>query len=187
MKVSRQQAEENRKRVVEVASALFRSHGFDGVSVADVMKGAGLTHGGFYANFASKDELAIEAIGDGLNRSRQHLLDIADGTADPLAALVRFYLSADHRDHPEAGCPIAALVSEAGRRDDSLRKAFERGIIGYLQILEGLVAATDDQDRHGRALATLSTLVGALILARAVADPEFSNEILASAAQSLLN
>src|SRR5437868_2246392 len=115
MRVSREKAAENRERVVEVAAEQFRAHGFDGIGVADLMKAAGLTHGGFYGQFGSKDDLAAEAASRAFAETTASLRARAMATDDPFAAAISFYLSAAHRDSPDRGCAIAALSQDAAR------------------------------------------------------------------------
>jgi TetR/AcrR family transcriptional regulator, transcriptional repressor for nem operon len=115
LKVSREQAAENRARVVEVAGRLFREKGFEGIAVAEIMKGAGLTHGGFYHQFGSKDELAAEACAQVLSEQAAGWRKLAAGD-DPLGMLVNSYLSARHRDGAGRGCAIACLAAEAVRQ-----------------------------------------------------------------------
>src|SRR5258708_32769111 len=115
MKVSREQAAENRARVLEVAGRLFREKGFDGIAVAEIMKGAGLTHGGFYHQCGSKDDLAAEACAQMLAGAAERWRKLGDGK-DPLGTLARSYLSARHRDGPGNGCVIASLAGDAARQ-----------------------------------------------------------------------
>lgn len=181
MKVTREQATRNRAHVVEVAGTEFRRHGFDGIGVADLMKAAGLTHGGFYNNFASKDALAAEAVArvfvETTGRLRQHAL----AAADPFTAMVRFYLSPQHRDSIEAGCAIAALSQDAARGSPELRAAFEAGIAAYLDLIVEIAGVT-----RPRAMAIYATMVGALTLSRTVTDPALAQEMLVAAADGLL-
>lgn len=181
MKVTREQATKNRAHVVEVAGTEFRRHGFDGIGVADLMKAAGLTHGGFYNNFASKDALAAEAVArvfvETTGRLRQHAL----AAADPFTAMVRFYLSPQHRDSIEAGCAIAALSQDAARGSPELRAAFEAGIAAYLDLIVEIAGVT-----RPRAMAIYATMVGALTLSRTVTDPTLAHEMLVAAADGLL-
>jgi TetR/AcrR family transcriptional regulator, transcriptional repressor for nem operon len=177
MKVSREQAAENRARVLEVAGRLFREKGFDGISVADIMKGAGLTHGGFYGQFASKDDLAAEAcalvLAEAADRWRKR-----GEHEDPLGSLVEVYVSALHRDAPGRGCAIPALAAEAPRQPASVRAAFTKGLRDFFDILATFVPGRSEETRRRRALATMSGMVGTVVLARAVNDPELSAEIL---------
>ncbi len=181
MKVSREQATKNRAHVVEVAGTQFRMHGFDGIGVADLMQAAGLTHGGFYNNFASKDALAAEAVTQVFAETTERLRQYALAAADPYAAMVRFYLSPEHRDTIEAGCAIAALSQDAARRSPELRAAFEVGIAAYLELIVELAGAT-----RPRAMAIYATMVGALTLSRTVTDPVLSEAMLSAAVDGLL-
>lgn len=184
MKVSRAQAIENRERVVAVAAALFRQHGLDGIGVADLMQQAGLTHGGFYKNFDSKDDLAAEACSRALVRSAERWTALADGVDRPLDALVARYLSAAHRDDPGGGCLYASLAPDAARRDGRLRRVFTDGLRPLVESLARMVPGRSAARKRERALATMAGLVGAVVLARVVDDPEFSDEILAAAAKT---
>src|ERR1700736_5877138 len=127
MKVSREQAAENRARVIEVAGRLFREKGFNGVGVADIMKGAGLTHGGFYGQFASKDDLAIKACAQTLDRSVARWTRLAAGD-DPLAAIVTSYLAPSHRNAPGSGCAMSALSADAAPEADARRVVFTQAL-----------------------------------------------------------
>lgn len=181
MKVTREQAKKNRAHVVEVAGTRFRRHGFDGIGVADLMQAAGLTHGGFYNNFASKDALAAEAVTRVFAETTERLRQYALAAADPHAAMVRFYLSPEHRDSIEAGCAIAALSQDAARGSPELRAAFEAGITAYLDLIVEIAGVS-----RPRAMATYATMVGALTLSRTVTDPALAEGMLTAAADSLL-
>ncbi|PWC66323.1 TetR family transcriptional regulator [Azospirillum sp. TSH7] len=187
MRVSKEQAAENRRRVVEVASGLFRERGFNGIGVADLMKEAGLTHGGFYGQFASKEDLAAEACA----RAMEVMAERWSGSAETppgdeaLAALLDGYLSPRHRDHSAAGCPIAALGVDVSRQGGAVRGAFTQGLRPFIDRLQRLVQGRSEEAKRKAALATLSGMVGALILARAVDDPTLSEEILEAARESL--
>jgi TetR/AcrR family transcriptional regulator, transcriptional repressor for nem operon len=180
VRVTREEAAAHRERVLDVAGTLFRERGYDGVGVADIMKRAGLTHGGFYGHFASKEDLAAEITTRILNR--EGWLERLTGTPSPsLTDVVRSYLSPAHRDRAGRGCLFAAVGSDVARQPRSVRRAFTHGLrarIDALQsVLPGRAAA-----RRRKALATMAGLVGALILARAVDDPKLSDEILNAAA-----
>src|SRR6476619_2991342 len=117
MKVSRQQAAQNRERIVEAAAQLFRERGFEGIGVADLMKEAGLTHGGFYGHFESKEDLMAQACTRASARSRALWTRLAErAPRDPLAEIASVYLTARHRDDPGDGCLMAALASDAARQ-----------------------------------------------------------------------
>jgi TetR/AcrR family transcriptional repressor of nem operon len=186
MRVSKEQAAENRRRVVEVASALFRERGFNGIGVADLMKEAGLTHGGFYGQFASKEDLAAEACAHAMGIAAERWGRTAETKGDDaMAALLDGYLSPRHRDHSAAGCPIAALGVDAARQGGVARSAFTRGLRPFLDVLDRLIPGRSAEARRKAALVTLSGMVGAMILARAVDDPALSEEILEAARTSL--
>jgi TetR/AcrR family transcriptional repressor of nem operon len=179
MKVTREQAAANRDRIVEAAGALFRRHGFDGIGVADIMKAAGLTHGGFYGHFASKEDLAAEACA---HARRDPWASWAEAPPhERLEGIVRGYLTPQHRDDRTHGCLIAALGSDVVRQPRSVRRAFTERFRSKIDLLRSLVPGRSAAARREKALATMAGLVGALTLSRAVDDPVLSEEILAAA------
>jgi TetR/AcrR family transcriptional repressor of nem operon len=182
MKVSRKQAAENRARVIEVAGRLFRERGFDGIGVADIMRGAGLTHGGFYGQFASKDDLAAQACAQTLDRSVARWTRLAAGEA-PLAAIVTSYLLPSHRDAAGSGCAMSALSADAVRQPAAVRSVFTQALQSFAGILSKLLPGASRAARRRKALATMAGLVGAVILSRAVNDAGLSDEILNAAAK----
>jgi TetR/AcrR family transcriptional regulator, transcriptional repressor for nem operon len=191
MKVSREQAAENRRRIVETAGRLFRENGYDGIGVADIMKHAGLTHGGFYGHFASKDDLAVEASAQAL-ASKAGVWDLGETAPDDPAepALARFltsYLSPNHRDDPGNGCALAALGADAAREPVAVRGAFTAAVRTRLEKLMAMLPGRNPAARRRRAIAALTSAVGALVLARAVADPELSAEILSATKDALIS
>lgn len=184
MRVTRDQVEAHRERILTAAGTLFREHGYDGISVADIMKRAGLTHGGFYGHFASKEDLAAEITLRVL--ARDGWLERLTGKPDPgLVDVVRSYLSTRHRDDPGHGCVFAALGSDVARQPKSVRRAFTKGLRIRLEALLHLIPGRSGSKRRQRALATLATLVGAMVLSRAVDDATLSNDILEAASASL--
>lgn len=183
MRVSRIQAAENRQSVINVASRLFRDRGFDGIGLIELMKGAGLTKGAFYKQFASKEDLAAQASGRALeDASGRWTAAAAAHPEDPLGAVMALYLSDGHRNERLDGCPIVALGSDAARQGPEVKASFEAGIRAHLDVLEQMIAETADKDTRGRAMAILSMMVGAMTLSRAVNDPELAQAILDSAA-----
>jgi TetR/AcrR family transcriptional repressor of nem operon len=180
MKVSREQAAENRARVIKVAGKLFRERGFDGIGVADIMKGAGLTHGGFYGQFKSKSDLAAQACAQSLERSVARWTELAAGK-DPLAAIVASYLAISHRNAPGSGCAMAALAADAVRQPDAVRGVFTAALQSFTAILTKLIPGVSRAARRRKALATMAGLVGAVVLSRAVNDAHLSDEILHAA------
>ncbi|AMV31516.1 HTH-type transcriptional repressor NemR [Pirellula sp. SH-Sr6A] len=186
MRVSREQAALNRGRIIDVASKLFRERGFDGVGVADLMKAAGLTHGGFYGNFASKEDLIEQACSRALQKSQDILNQTVElGGKDALGAIAERYLSTTHRDHPGEGCVIAALGTEVARNSSPVRAAFTKAIRSAIEVLSTLIPTKSKRLKRERALAVYSSLVGALVLARAVDDQELSTEILEATLASI--
>lgn len=189
MKVTRAQAQANRQAVVEAAGRLFREHGVKGVGLSELMGAAGLTHGGFYKQFQSKDNLVAEACAVALAAGAVKWTRVVDEAGArreaPLAALVRRYLSPAHRDRIGEGCALAGLGPDAVRHDASLRRRFEDAVRAHAGVIErALPAPSAGQDE---ALATLSTMVGALLLARMVEDEVFSRQILDAASARLLD
>jgi TetR/AcrR family transcriptional regulator, transcriptional repressor for nem operon len=186
MRVSRIQAEENRQKVIDVASRLFREHGFDGIGLKELMKGAGLTQGAFYKQFASKADLAAQASTRALENGYRRWSDAAaSNPEDPIGAVIAFYLSADHRAERMNGCPIAALASDAAREGVEVKASFEAGIRQDLAMLERFMGGSAGAARAGRAMAALSTMVGAVILSRAVNDADLAQRFLDTAADQV--
>jgi TetR/AcrR family transcriptional repressor of nem operon len=179
MKVSREQAAQNRERIVEAAALLFRERGFDGISVADLMREAGLTHGGFYGHFSSKEDLIAKASASALTGSLEVWSKLAEGASgDPLSAIAGAYLTRRHRDNPGAGCLLAALGPDVSRQGPSVRRAVTRSVRSAVDLLTKLVPGKSGAARRQRALSTYATLVGAMVIARAVDDRTLSQEIL---------
>ncbi len=176
MKVSRTQAAENRARIVETASTLFRERGYDGVSVADLMAAAGFTHGGFYKHFDSKADLMAEAAGAGFSRAVGYLAGVN------ATQYIQEYLSRPHRDSRGDGCTLAALSGDAARQPEAIKKAFAEGIENQLTTLARKEEAlSEEAKRAARAkrIDTLAHVVGALVLSRACPDNSpLADEIL---------
>ena len=177
MRKSREQAAETRKRIVRAAARAFREKGIVATSLADLMKAAGMTHGGFYRHFASKDQLIAEACAE----ATQELMERME-TQPTINAAVAGYLSTRHRDTPGSGCPFSTIGSELARTDEKTRQvataAFER--------LVGLLAGNSkEKDARRRALVAASTMIGAVTMSRVVTDPGLSAEILRAAEKSL--
>ncbi|WP_425826174.1 TetR family transcriptional regulator [Streptomyces fractus] len=183
-RVSQAQAQENRKRIIDTASRLFREQGTH-VSVADVMKAAGLTHGGFYKQFASKEALVDEATAHAFAEVSGRRAAADQGRRE----LIDAYLAADHRDNAAAGCPVAGLAADIARGagDAEARRTYAEGVTAFADLLAGADGGEGGGEGDGRAdgLAQLSTLVGALVLARATKGSPVSEEILAAANKAL--
>jgi TetR/AcrR family transcriptional repressor of nem operon len=178
MRRSKEEAAETRRRIVRAAACKFREKGIDATGLADVMKGAGLTHGGFYKHFASKDQLVAEATTAALDTLLEGM------AAHPTVnAAVAAYLSTRHRDNPASGCPLAALGSELARSDKRAREAATAGFVRLVDILSGKAGTADARQR---ALVAAATMIGAVTMSRVVTDPELSAEILREAEKSLM-
>jgi TetR/AcrR family transcriptional repressor of nem operon len=189
MKVSKEQMAENRERILDAAAARFRERGFDGIGVADLMKDAGLTHGGFYGHFASKEDLMAQAAARALANAGAGWQALADAAPDEaLGRIVRGYLSAAHRDHPERGCAIAALGAEAARQGPAVRAAVTEGVRANVELLAGLMPGRGAARRRERAWAAYAALVGGMVLARAVGDDAaLSKEVLDAVAKACVD
>ena len=186
MRVSRVQAAENRQTVINVASRLFRERGFDGIGLKDLMEGAGLTQGAFYKQFESKEDLAVEASRRALESASGRWSDAAaQNPDDRLGAVLAFYLSGDHREERMDGCPVVALGSDAARQGPEVKAAFEAGIKAYLDVLGRFIAEAGGEASSGKAMAILSTMVGAVTLSRVVNDPDLVRALLDSAAEQI--
>ena len=179
MKVTRQQAAQNRERILDAAAQLFRERGFEGIGVADLMKEAGLTHGGFYGHFSSKDDLIAQASARELTRSLAHWSNFAErASGDPLSAVADAYLNRSHRDNPGAGCVLAALGPDVARQGSPVRSAVTDYVRSVVDLLVTLVPGRSKAARRRKAISAYATLVGAMVLARAVDDRALSQEIL---------
>ena len=188
MRRSSTEVARTRERIVAGASALFRERGLGNVSVADLMANAGLTHGGFYSHFGSRDELVAEAIRFALVQSAQriYLSALNSGDKPGYSKLIQRYLTTGHRDNPQSGCVLASLGSEVARDDADSRAVFSEGFDELVSLLAQLSPERSRKARRAHVLSVISALSGALVLARAVNDADVSDEILASARQSLL-
>lgn len=181
MRVTRKQAAAHRERILDVAGTLFRERGFDGIGVADIMKRAGLTHGGFYGHFASKGDLAAEITARVLGK--EGWPERLTGMANPsFADVVRAYLSPAHRDAAGRGCMLAAVGSDVVRQPRRVRHAFTEGLRARVEALRKLLPGASAATKRERALTAMAALVGGLTLSRAVDDPEFADEILEAVA-----
>ncbi|WGM37747.1 TetR/AcrR family transcriptional regulator [Caulobacter sp. NIBR1757] len=185
MRVSRDQARQNRQRVVATSSALFREKGVEGVGISELMSEAGLTHGGFYKQFGSKAELIEEACSLALDDTMAFWDGYLEGAAEPRARFIRAYLSHQQRDRVGEGCLLPALAGEARRETPAIRGVFTRAIRSYADRLDQPVEARTGQTR-AEALSTLSEMVGAILLARVTDDRQLSDEILDAARRHIL-
>jgi TetR/AcrR family transcriptional repressor of nem operon len=170
---------ETRRRIVELAARRFRAEGIEGVGIAKLMTEAGLTNGGFYAHFASKEELVKEAVVHALAERPNGLpADAVNGVCD-VPAFIDRYLSRTHRDHPEAGCAIAAMLPELTRCPPASRIAFnEESKATLAYVAAGLPESIEDEERQPCAIAVFSHLIGTLQMARFVTETTLSDAIL---------
>jgi TetR/AcrR family transcriptional repressor of nem operon len=170
------------ERIVKAAAARIRCDGVEGVGVADLMREAGLTHGGFYRHFGSRDDLVAEAVEAALAHGSKRAEAAAHhGGPEALAATIDAYLSPLHRDKPETGCAVAALPADIARSSPRARAAYTAQVRRYLDLFADLTPTGEPDDPH----LILATLVGAIALARAVGDPTLSDEILERVARAL--
>jgi TetR/AcrR family transcriptional regulator, transcriptional repressor for nem operon len=174
MRVSKEQAAKNRERILKAASRIIRERGISGAGVDALTEAAGMTHGSLYSQFGSKERLVEEAVDYALAASAQ----TTDG-ATTLADYTSNYLSAAHRDKPGSGCPLAALCCEMPNQSSGVRERFTAGLRGMIgQLSARMGSALKQRQRNEEALAMAASLVGALVLARAVNDPKLSQDIL---------
>jgi TetR/AcrR family transcriptional repressor of nem operon len=190
---SKEQTRKHREQIVETASHLFRERGLDGVSVPELMGAAGLTHGGFYGHFASKDALAALAIEEGFGEFKDYMEAIVAEHPDDLATarsqILGNYLSIPHRDNPSMGCTTAALSIDASRvsPENPVRASYLKGV---RDLVDGLARLSPEPDTEGtardEALSTLALLVGTLLLSRATRGDAISDEFMAASRSRLL-
>jgi TetR/AcrR family transcriptional regulator, transcriptional repressor for nem operon len=185
VRLTKEQAEHNRLVILETASQMFRLRGVENVSVGDIMKESGFTHGGFYNHFESKEKLAAEAVACSFAKSASSLSEKFANRKNPqrgLALVIAEYLSPAYRDTRTGGCPAAALPVDAARNGPEVQAAFAAGIESYLEVFAAQMVGNKQEVRQ-QAITLLSGLVGALVLSRATkgADPKLSDELLSSA------
>ena len=191
MRHSKVEKAKTHKRIVAIASKRFREEGLAGIGIADLMKEAGLTVGGFYKHFKSRDDLVAEAVGSALELWKRQV-DAAASGGPPATyeSLVDNYLSKAHRDHPGAGCPVGALAGDIARSDKQTRALVTREIRDNIELLASLIRDTNEKHEgtaRPQAILTYCALVGAIGMARAVSDEQLSREILKTVAQLLKN
>jgi TetR/AcrR family transcriptional repressor of nem operon len=172
MRSSNEQKQKNRESILEAAGRLFRARGVHGVTVAEVMQAAGMTHGGFYRHFADKDDLVAHTVAELL------LPDDTDAEISHIGEFAATYLTADHRDGIDCGCVFASLGSEAVRGPMTTREVMTDAIRHQIEKFKGTAPGTDERERKRAAVASWAAMIGALILARISVDADLSNEIL---------
>lgn len=168
---------ESHERIVSVAAARIRESGTESPGVAEIMRAAGLTHGGFYKHFADREELIYEAIEHALRENETNAAQVVADADDPLAAFAEWYVSAAHRDNPAEGCGVAALCTDVPRLGGPAQESYRAQVERYLARLQKLLAS-DDPDVRSRANVTLSAMVGAVMIARGLGPTDRSDEVL---------
>ncbi|MDA9529981.1 TetR/AcrR family transcriptional regulator [Bradyrhizobium sp. CCBAU 25338] len=189
MRYSPEHKLETHDRIVKKASVRLREKGAHGIGVADLMKEAGLTHGGFYAHFDSREALVIEAFGYAMDRSMEHWRKLT-GEAAPekrLALIAESYLSTLHRDNPGHGCSIPALGAEIARESPKTRKAFAGKLDQMIEMMTDYIPNMPRKAARKQAIATLATMVGTMLLARVAGSNELSDEVLKAGRDSALD
>jgi TetR/AcrR family transcriptional repressor of nem operon len=189
MRYSREHKLETHTRIVKKAAVRLREKGAHGIGVADLMKDAGLTHGGFYAHFDSREALVIEAFSYAMDRSTERWRNLAEQTPkeERLAKIVESYLTPIHRDDPGHGCAVPALGAEIARESPKTRKAFAARLEQMIDMLAEQIPDLAPKDARQQAMAALATMMGTLVLARIAGQGEFSDEILAAGRDAVLD
>ncbi|HTT97643.1 MAG TPA: TetR/AcrR family transcriptional regulator [Rhizomicrobium sp.] len=183
MRYSESHKAETHQKILKITSRALREKGPDGLAVAEVMKEAGLTHGGFYAHFKSKDALLGEALTSVFARASRNIDKMTEGLPPrhALATYVDFYVSPRHRDNPSTGCPITALNSDMPRQSKNFRDTFDWGVKVLVGRIAGWLAASGQPDPEALAASVLSAMAGAVAVSRAVSDKSLSDEMLEAA------
>ncbi len=177
--------EATRQRIIDTAGRRLKRDGIDGSGIATLMKDAGLTNGAFYAHFASKDDLVATAVAEQLRQQRANYGAYLPGRAG-LEQFVREYLSNEHRDSPEDGCPSAALLDEIGRSSDATKEAFTDGLLISIDNMAAQLSPDDPQSARVKALTVFGMMVGTVQLSRALADSRLADAILEQGVQNVL-
>jgi TetR/AcrR family transcriptional repressor of nem operon len=189
MRYSREHKQETHDRIVKKASVRLREKGAHGIGVADLMKEAGLTHGGFYAHFDSREALVIEAFAYAMDRSMEHWRKITDEVSPEkrLALVAESYLSTIHRDNPGHGCSIPSLGAEIARESPKTRKAFAGKLDEMIEMMADYMPNMPRKAARKQAIATLATMAGTMLLARIAGSSELSDEVLKAGRDSALD
>jgi TetR/AcrR family transcriptional repressor of nem operon len=189
MRYSKEHKLETHARIVKKASIKIREKGAHGIGVADLMKDAGLTHGGFYAHFASREALVIEAFAYAMDRSTERWRKLAEQTPAEkrLGAIVDAYLTPAHRDDPGKGCAVPALAAEIARESPKTRKAFSAKLEQMIDMLAAQIPEQPRKAARKQAMAAIATMMGTLVLARVAGNGDFSGEILGAGRDAVLN
>ncbi|MGH6641125.1 MAG: TetR/AcrR family transcriptional regulator [Bradyrhizobium sp.] len=188
MRYSKEHKQETHARIVKKASVRLREKGAHGIGVADLMKEAGLTHGGFYAHFDSREALVIEAFAYAMDRSTDRWRKVAEETAPEkrLATIVETYLTPVHRDDPGHGCAVPTLGAEIARESPKTRRAFAAKLEQMIDMMADQILDVPRKSARKQAVAALATMMGTLVLSRIAGNGEFSDEILAAGREAVV-
>jgi TetR/AcrR family transcriptional repressor of nem operon len=188
MRYSKEHKQETHARIVKKASVRLREKGAHGIGVADLMKEAGLTHGGFYAHFDSREALVIEAFAYAMDRSTERWRKVAEETPPEkrLATIVESYLTPVHRDDPGHGCAVPTLGAEIARESPKTRKAFAAKLEQMVDMMADQILDVPRKSARKQAVAVLATMMGTLVLSRIAGNGEFSDEILAAGREAVV-
>ncbi|MFC5955026.1 TetR/AcrR family transcriptional regulator [Streptomyces pratens] len=177
VRYGKEHKEATRRRIIETAGRRFKKDGIDGSGISTLMGDAGLTNGAFYSHFVSKDDLVATVVADQLQTQSAHVCAQAPGRAG-LEQIVREYLSVQHRDNPEGGCPSAALLDEIGRCTDATKQAYTESVLVLIDDIVARLPEGDPQSARVEALGLLAMMAGTLQLSRALSDRRLSDELL---------
>jgi TetR/AcrR family transcriptional repressor of nem operon len=177
VRYGKEHKQETRRRIIKAAGRRLKRDGIDGSGVATLMADAGLTNGAFYAHFTSKEDLVTTAVADELRTQSENLGAVAPGRGG-VEQLVRAYLSPEHRDNPEDGCPSAALLDEIGRCTDTTKQAYTDGVLAFIDDIAARLAPHDPPSARVKTLSVYAQMIGTLQLSRALADRQLADEIL---------
>jgi len=177
VRYGKQHKQATRQRIIQAAGRRFKRDGIDGSGIATLMADAGLTNGAFYAHFASKQELVATAVADQLRNQRESLGTLAPGRAG-VEQYVREYLSVQHRDNPDDGCPSAALLDEIGRCTQATKRAYTDGLLAMVDDIAARLAPEDPPSARAKTLSVFALMVGTLQLSRALADRQLADQVL---------
>lgn len=188
MRYSKEHKQETHARIVKKASVRLREKGAHGIGVADLMKEAGLTHGGFYAHFDSREALVIEAFAYAMDRSVEHWRKIAAETPPDkrLSSIIDSYVSEVHRDDPGRGCAVPALGAEIARESAKTRKAFAAKLDQLIDVMADQIPDVPRKTARRQAMGTLATMMGTLVMSRVAGSGELSDEILSAGREAAL-
>lgn len=178
MRYGKEHKQATRQRIIETAGRRFKKDGIDGSGISTLMADAGLTNGAFYTHFESKDDLVAAAVADQLRVQYANVIEQAAPGIAGLEQIVRWYLSPQHRDSPDDGCPSAALLDEIGRCADETKQAYTDGVLAVIDGIAARLAPADPRSVHRKILSVYAMMVGTLQLSRALADRRLSDELL---------